>query len=510
MAADPISTVNPDALLGQVLDGRYRIDSVLGVGGMGMVFQGVQTSMSRPVALKTLHPELAMAPQFFERFRREAEIASRLHHPNIITMYDFGKTPEGLCYFVMEYLPGESLRQRVRRDGPMSLRQAAGIIEQAALGVGHAHKQQVIHRDLKPHNIMITNVDGHEYVKVLDFGLVKAMEQEEEEQLTSTGQVLGTPQYMPPEQAGGERVDQRSDLYSLTGVFYYCLTGTSPYGANTVRKALQAGINQGLAPIASHRPTAKVPESIEQFCVKGLRAEPDERFQSSEEFVEALQAALTEVNDDALDAMPSGASVPVELELATKAGKAAISSKKSGSLPAIGRPVPKAAQPNSAAPPMKDTVDMRATTPPLSIPKIAAAVAILLAIALGLYAAFRPTPKGPSVQEPVTGIQPVPTGPLEAVPTGKATLTVELRSEPSGADVIEDGVTLGRTPLSVPWPQGTKRTLLFRSTGFRDAERVFRPDANQAFDVALEKAVAAKPKNKASGKPSDNGIGAFE
>ncbi len=509
MAADPISTVNPDALLGQVLDGRYRIDSVLGVGGMGMVFQGVQTSMSRPVALKTLHPELAMAPQFFERFRREAEIASRLHHPNIITMYDFGKTPEGLCYFVMEYLPGESLRQRVRRDGPMSLRQAAGVIEQAALGVGHAHKQQVIHRDLKPHNIMITNVDGHEYVKVLDFGLVKAMEQEEEEQLTSTGQVLGTPQYMPPEQAGGERVDQRSDLYSLTGVFYYCLTGTSPYGANTVRKALQAGINQSLPRIASHRTTAKVPDSIEQFCAKGLRAEPDERFQTSEEFVEALQAALIDLQDDALDAMPSGASVPVEVELATKAGKAAISSKKSGSLPAIGRPVPKAAQSTIAAVPMKDTVDMRAV-PPLSIPKIIGAVAVLLAVGLGLYAAFRPANKDSTAREAAATTLPSPSQPPDTAPAANTVLTVELRSEPAGADVVEDGVTLGRTPLSVPWPKGLKRTLLFRSTGFRDAERSFRPDANQAFDVALEKPLTTKPKNKASGKPSDNGIGAFE
>ncbi|MCU0701931.1 MAG: serine/threonine protein kinase, partial [Myxococcaceae bacterium] len=113
---------------------------------MGVVFRAVQTSVQRPVAMKTLHPQLAMAPTFFERFRREAEIASRLHHPNIITIFDFGRTSDGLCYYVMELLQGESLRQRVKRDGPMTLRQAAAVIEQIALGVGHAHKQGVIHR----------------------------------------------------------------------------------------------------------------------------------------------------------------------------------------------------------------------------------------------------------------------------------------------------------------------------------------------------------------------------
>src|SRR4051794_20030364 len=182
MSGDAIETVNAADYLGKTLDGRYRLDTVLGQGGMGLVFGGLQTSMQRPVALKTLHPQLAMAPTFFERFKREAEMASRLHHPNIITIYDFGKTAEGLCYYVMEMLAGESLRERIKRDGPFSLREAAAIIEQAAAGLAHAHHSNVIHRDIKPHNIMLTSVDGNEYVKVLDFGLVKAMEQEEEEQ----------------------------------------------------------------------------------------------------------------------------------------------------------------------------------------------------------------------------------------------------------------------------------------------------------------------------------------
>ena len=302
--ADPIATVNADELLGKVLDGRYRIDSVLGYGGFGMVFRGVQTSIQRPIAIKTLRPHLAMEPTFFERFKREAETASRLRHPNIITIFDFGRTSEGLCYFVMELLEGESLRERVRRVGPMTLREAAAVIEQVALGVGHAHHHNVIHRDLKPHNIMLSEVDGSEYVKVLDFGLVKAIEQDDEEQLTSTGQVLGTPQYISPEQAGGDVVDRRSDLFSLTAVFYYCLTGRSPYGANNVMKALTLSMAGNVAPVDALRQGAPVPEAIDRFIIKGLSPEKEARFESAEEFITALKAAVAGVPDAVLDAVP--------------------------------------------------------------------------------------------------------------------------------------------------------------------------------------------------------------
>ncbi|MBL9038726.1 MAG: serine/threonine protein kinase, partial [Archangium sp.] len=301
---DAVLEAEAKALVGQVLDGRYRLESVLGHGGMGLVFRAMQTSMDRPVAVKTLHPQLAMAPLFFERFKREAEVASRLHHPNIITIFDFGRTTDNHCYYVMELLEGESLRQRIKRDGPMSVRQATAIIEQVAIGVAHAHKQGVIHRDIKPHNVMITAVDGAEYVKVLDFGLVKAMEADDDEQLTSTGQVLGTPQYMPPEQAGGEDVDQRSDLYSLAGVLYYCLTGHSPYGANTVRKALQAALTKKPNPVAEHRHGAPIPEALERLLVKGLSSEKADRYQTAEAFIEALHTTLASTPDAELDAVP--------------------------------------------------------------------------------------------------------------------------------------------------------------------------------------------------------------
>ncbi len=342
------------ALIGQVLDGRYKIEDVLGQGGMGMVFRATQTSVHRPVAVKTLNPSLAAAPQFFERFRREAEIASRLRHPNVITIYDFGRAQDGTCYYVMELLEGESLRELVKRDGAMSLRRAVDVIEQACRGLAHAHEQGAIHRDIKPHNIMVQQLDGRDFVKVLDFGLVKALEQDEEEQLTSTGQVLGTPQYMPPEQAGGESVDHRSDLYSMGGVFFYCLTGTSPYGANTVRKALTAALTQPPPTVGAKRQGAPIPQALEDFFQTALAREKEDRFQSAQEFIDAMLDAVADLSPAELDALPTGSTS--EAGSSSRPGQRSVSRPGRSSPSAVARSRPPASaargtgsQPSAAA-----------------------------------------------------------------------------------------------------------------------------------------------------------------
>ncbi|MDX2013747.1 MAG: serine/threonine-protein kinase [Myxococcaceae bacterium] len=522
--ADPIDQLNANALLGQVVDGRYKVESVLGQGGMGVVFRAVQTSVQRPVAMKTLHPQLAMAPTFFERFRREAEIASRLHHPNIITIFDFGRTSDGLCYYVMEMLQGESLRQRVKRDGPMTLRQASAVIEQIALGVGHAHKQGVIHRDLKPHNVMLSLIDGNEYVKVLDFGLVKAMEQEDEEQLTSTGQVLGTPQYMPPEQAGGEKVDQRGDLYSLTGVFYYCLTGHSPFGANTVRKALQASLTQKPALIATHRKGAPVPDAIDRFCQKGLEPEQDDRFQSAEAFIEALHAALAGASDTVLDATPEHVA-----DAAKESGSGSSSaSRRSGgssrtgsrnavkSVASVNKPKGSSAsklEPPPARP--AEPVQPNAGVPLGLVAGIAAALVLVIVVAIAIKSMKTPAPPVPAPPiarptPPAPALTPAPAAP------GATTVTVSLATTPPGAEVLEGGVTVGTTPLSVSWPRGEKRTYTFSLAGHQRLEKTLKPEADEDFTFALEplrkptSPTPRPPSVKAPPKPPGDDVSAFE
>jgi len=494
------------SLLGTVLDGRYKIESVLGQGGMGMVFRATQTSVHRPVAVKTLNPALAAAPTFFERFRREAEVASRLRHPNIITIYDFGRAQDNTCYFVMELLEGESLKEIVKREGPMSLRRAVGLMEQSARGLAHAHAENAVHRDLKPHNIMVQQLDGKDFVKVLDFGLVKAMEQEEEEQLTSTGQVLGTPQYMPPEQAGGEVVDQRSDLYSLTGVLFYCLTGTSPYGANTVRKALTAALTQTVPPINTKRQGAPVPAALDAFMQKGLAREKEDRFQSAEEFIDAMLDAVADLSPEQLDARPSGGAAGNERGTGSKpsgvsgarkgSASSARPSKPSGNSPARGsasnvivakggsgsapstRSRPSAALPRvpAAPPPAEPPAGMSAGKKALLV-----GVPLLLIAAGGAVLALKPSVQAapPPTQPRVVEVAPEqPTRPpteaakQDTPPAASPTVMVKLNSTPEGAGIFNDeGVQIGTTPTSLALPRDRKHKLKLQLPGYQDAER---------------------------------------
>jgi serine/threonine protein kinase len=538
------------ALLGQVLDGRYKIESVLGQGGMGMVFRATQTSVQRPVAVKTLNPALAAAPTFFERFRREAEVASRLRHPNVITIYDFGRAPDNTCYYVMELLEGESLKELVKRDGPMSLRRAVNVLEQAARGLAHAHEQNAVHRDLKPHNIMVQQLDGKDFVKVLDFGLVKALEQEEEDQLTSTGQVLGTPQYMPPEQAGGEVVDQRSDLYSLTGVLFFCLTGTSPYGANTVRKALTAALTQTVPPVNTKRQGAPVPSAVDAFMQKGLAREKEDRFQSAEEFIEAMLDSIADLTPEQLDARPSGGASGREgggsgsrpsASGARKAPGSASSARPSrpsaaspgrnsgpsnvvvkgagGSTPSAARPRPAGSAPSqraSAAPP---------PAPPegMSAGKKAALFGIpvlLLAAGVGVMVmrSSTPLPEQPKIVIETTHTDP-PKPPPAKPPPAEVTkppeqpavspmVTVKCTSTPAGAAIInEEGVQIGATPMDLKLSRDKKHKLTFRLSGYQDVDRPldFSAFASDSMPVEVTLSAVARPNTPGNKKPPKQG-----
>jgi serine/threonine-protein kinase len=509
-------------LVGKTLDGRYEIDDILGQGGMGMVYRAIQTSVQRPVAIKTLHAALATAPTFYERFRREAEVASRLSHPNVITVYDFGRAPDGTCYFVMELLEGMSLKELVKGGGPLSLRRTLNIIEQAARGLAHAHAMGAVHRDLKPHNIMVQALDGTDYVKVLDFGLVKALEQEEEDQLTSTGQVLGTPQYMPPEQAGGEDVDVRSDLYSLGGVFFYCLTGGSPFGANTVRKALMAALNSTVPSVNSKREGAPVPREVDEFLRKALAREKKDRHQSAEEFIDDMLDSVANASDEVLDAIPNGAVVvdaggnssarsgssrssrssagsplrrgvaPARSRSGASSSRAGSGSRGSGSGSSSSRGSgsdPRAegrASPEVGGMTVSSGGGPRPTRPAIPSQKIAeavreasggptprsgllvkgiigaAALAFALTGAVVFLKARQPAPAPAVTPTPLpiaTPSRPEPNAPSESV-------LVQLRSNPPGAFIYEDGQSLGQTPTTLRFSRSKKHALELRLQGY--------------------------------------------
>ena len=288
---------SPDAWLGlqagTVLAGRYRIERPLSRGGMGAVFEATQLGLDRPVAIKVLLPALSRDAKAQERFRREARSAAGLRHPNIIQIYDYGISEHG-PYIVMELVRGHSLRHLVRQER-MSIERAVGIMEQTCSAVAAAHDAGIIHRDLKPDNILIeTHADGRAFVKVLDFGIAKLREataEEPEANLTGAN-VIGSPNYMSPEQCLGAPLDSRSDIYSLGVVLYEMLTGRVPfYDAASVAVLVQH-VNATPKLVSELRPD--VPTSIEAVTMKALAKDRDQRFDTAAEFARLLRLALND------------------------------------------------------------------------------------------------------------------------------------------------------------------------------------------------------------------------
>src|ERR1051325_3020567 len=220
-------TERGDPLIGVIVAEKYRLEAKLGEGGMGAVYRATRLMIGDEVAVKILHSE-QHDPKASERFRREAQAAARLKHPNAVNIYDFGVTDDGLQYLVMEFLEGESLRKIIKQQGPLPCSTAAEILSQVCAGLDEAHRHHIIHRDIKPDNIIINVTVTGIRVKVLDFGIAKIYDHTASS-LTQTGNVLGTPHYMSPEQCIGEELDSRADVYSLGVVLYEMLTGRVPF-----------------------------------------------------------------------------------------------------------------------------------------------------------------------------------------------------------------------------------------------------------------------------------------
>jgi serine/threonine protein kinase len=217
-----------DPLVGTVISDRYRIERLIGVGGVGSVYRATQLGLDRGVALKVLKPELTESHTAMERFAREARTAARLQHPHIVTVHDFGAMPDGRAYLVMELLTGLNLAQWIRKHRPTDLARAAEYLALVCGAVGALHDSGIIHRDIKPSNIMIVDQPGGATVKVVDFGLVRPTISDDATDLTG-GLVLGTPEFMAPELFTGQKPDERSDIYALGVTAYEAITGVLPF-----------------------------------------------------------------------------------------------------------------------------------------------------------------------------------------------------------------------------------------------------------------------------------------
>jgi serine/threonine-protein kinase len=266
---------------GQLIDGRYRVLRKLGAGGMADVYLAEDTTLGRRVAVKVLLNRYASDHQFVERFRREAQAAARINHANIVNIYDWGPV-DGTYYIVMEYVEGETLKERVQRQGRFSPGEAVRVALELLAAVQIAHDAHIVHRDIKSQNILI---DRGGTVKVTDFGIAKA----DDSQMTEAGSILGTAQYLAPEQARGEPVDERSDLYSVGVVLYEMLTGAVPFQGDSAVTVALKHVNELPAEPAELVPG--MPHSLNQIVMKALAKDPDQRYSTASEFAADLTSA---------------------------------------------------------------------------------------------------------------------------------------------------------------------------------------------------------------------------
>lgn len=286
-----------DPYVGRDLANQFKILEKIGSGGMGAVYKAEQPDMRRFVAVKILHPRYLARADLVSRFRREARAMSHLSHPNTAKVFLYGQLEDGACYFVMEYLAGKNLAQTVRAEGPMAAERAIPIMVQVCSALQEAHTQGIVHRDLKPENVFLTNQGGiPDYPKVLDFGLAKVTEREMRPGsliLTQEGMVFGTPEFMSPEQARGEKLDGRSDIYSLGIILYELLTGKLPFDANQPMEYIQRHIKEVPISLQARAPSRTFPPGLWDVINKTLAKRPNDRFQSAAEFGQALQHILT-------------------------------------------------------------------------------------------------------------------------------------------------------------------------------------------------------------------------
>jgi serine/threonine-protein kinase len=274
---------------GAVLDGRYRIQSLLGEGGMGTVWRAQHLRIGRPVAIKVLNPDVPRSPLDVERFRREAEIAVRLSSPHVVEVLDFGEAPGGALYLVMELLQGESVRERLRRDGRLPPEEVSELLRQLMRGLDAAHRAGIVHRDLKPENLWLVPEDGRDRLKILDFGIAKVVDLPGSAERTQAGLVMGTPQFLSPEQAVGADVDARADLYSAGIVAYLLLTGRHPFSTFDARSLLRAHAYDPVPSPARDAPELVGHPALLRFVARATEKDRNLRAQSAAELLDVLE-----------------------------------------------------------------------------------------------------------------------------------------------------------------------------------------------------------------------------
>jgi serine/threonine-protein kinase len=484
-----------DRLVGETLDGRYFIQRKIGEGGMGVVYAARHAVIERPLAIKVLKRDVMRDAATTKRFVQEARAASRIGHPNIVDVTDFGTTPDGMTYSVMEYIDGITLSKAIRAEAPMLPERSISIAGQIARALGAAHDKGIIHRDLKPENVfLIQREDRPDFVKIVDFGIAKVMPIEGADpnapKLTRAGSVFGTPEYMAPEQASGRGdIDGRVDIYALGTILYEMTCGRTPHRSNSTVRTIAMQMLDPIPPFASVNPDLVVHPAFERVIMKALAKQREDRFATMAELGQAFDAVLAELAHPAptlsLPPVPPGAD-PIPLE-APKPRRSKGETRPLHEPQFVATPITVLPEPTFDEPP----VESRRWP-------IAAAALVLLAAGGGAvwYASRAPAPvrsptigdaeivrmptpasDGSVIVETDDDASPVPpdgraivlVGPDSGVPDPTLltphpdSLTIEVLTRPGDANVFTGHTFLGPSGAKISRPWGTKLSIECRA-----------------------------------------------
>ncbi len=384
------SLADGNDLLHTVIADRYLITRKLGEGGMGRVYLAKHVRLPQSWAIKILDPALVRDTGSLARFNQEAANASRIENRHVARVIDFGETADGLLYLAMEYVDGEALSRTIEREGPLDPVRAADIVSQVAEALGAAHELGIVHRDLKPDNIMVgRSRSGKDEAKVVDFGIAKALH-DEREKVTKTGFVIGTPEYMSPEQISSGEVDGRSDVYALALVAFRMLTGRLPFPADTPQEAMLRRVTHPPRTLADMHPDPEWPAEVQAVLDRGLAREPDDRFPTAADFANALRAAV--------DAWRSPAPAPTAPVFVAPAPAEAVNETTTGFATAqVARPTAQSAArpspPTPSSPPLTTAAPTPTPTPSAArrtptVVRVAAALGIVAVLGVGGYFAI--------------------------------------------------------------------------------------------------------------------------
>ena len=476
-AGTPKASPSPhtDPLVGQLVGGRYRVQERLAAGGMGVVYRAIQEPLGRAVAIKVLRqPEdPRLDKSYAERFLREAAVVAHLNHPNTVVVHDYGNDGANL-YFAMEYLEGKTLTQRVYELGAMAPVDALRVARQIASSLGEAHEGGLVHRDLKPGNVMICP-RRHDplFVKVLDFGLVKLVSEEEAKKLTQSGITLGSPRYMSPEQIRATTpIDHRADVYAFGALMTFCLTGKPPFPDGSQFEAMRHHVYTAPPALRTLEPRCTASAELEQVVLRCLAKEPDARPQTMGEVLAAL------------DRCPEATEAPTE-GYDSDGGRTSVDLSPPGAMPSHPPMAPGPAPTESSSiSQLSSSWFRRADGSPLDAFGwlIRGLVALTIVLAGAAAAFFAPGGEEAPTAPPPVSSEALPTSPPTAPGTHPGTATedeapptgglvqlrsVELLSEPSGAQVLRGDELLGNTPLAVEVSRGEALELTLVAEGHR-------------------------------------------